>query len=51
MESGAGTVYQCVYRVRLRDPESAPDLLSTLRGAKPIQFVNLLVDPEHEEVA
>jgi len=51
MESGAGNVYQCVYRVRLRDPESAPDLLSTLREAKPIRFVNLLVDPEHEEVA
>lgn len=51
MEAGAGNVYQCVYRVRLRDPEAAPDLLSTLRTAKPIRYVNLLVDPEHEEVA
>lgn len=51
MEVGAGPVYQCVYRVRLRDPEAAPNLLNTLRNNRPVRFVNLLVDPEHEEVA
>lgn len=44
-------VYQCVYKLRLKNPDSAADLVTTLRENYLVQFVNLLVNPEEEEVA
>jgi hypothetical protein len=50
--TGEGTpTYQCVYKVRLRDPERAPDMVSALRSSGPIQAVHLLIEQESEEVA
>lgn len=45
-----GRAFQCVYKIRLRSPENAPALLNALRESTPVKFVNLLVDPEREEV-
>lgn len=50
-ESGGPQVYQCVYKIRLRSPDAAPDLVATLRGSGPIRGVHLLLEQENEEVA
>ncbi len=44
-------ICQCAYRIRLRDPETGPDLVSALKGAAGISMVHLLVEQEYEEVA
>ena len=49
-EPGREAVCQCAYKVRLRDPEQGPDLVSALKSAFRIEGVQLLVDLEHEEV-
>lgn len=51
MDPQGGRVYQCVYKVRLRNPDNAPALVNALRASGPVRFVNLLVDPEREEVS
>jgi hypothetical protein len=43
--------YQCVYKVRLRDPERAPDMVSALQASGLIHAVHLLVEQDNEEVA
>lgn len=48
--SEGGRAIQCVYKIRLRNPENAPALINALRACGPVRFVNLLVDPEREEV-
>jgi hypothetical protein len=47
--NGAG-VLQCVFKLRLRNPEDGAMLVRTLRSSETVRFVNLLVDPEREEV-
>jgi hypothetical protein len=46
-----GRLFQCVYRVRLRDRDRSADMLSELRRSSPIEAVHLLVEQENEEVA
>lgn len=45
------SIFQCVYKIRLRDPRTAEEMVSMLRGAEPVRAVHLLVDQENEEVA
>ncbi|MCK4660097.1 MAG: MgtC/SapB family protein [Phycisphaerae bacterium] len=44
-------VCQCAYKVRLRDPEQAPDLVSALKKAFRIDTIHLLVEQDFEEVS
>ena len=46
-----GKTFQCVYKVRLRDPAKAANFISALQENPKISAVHLLVDQEHEEVA
>ncbi len=46
-----GRALQFVYKLRLKNPEKAPALLDALRACGPVRLVNLLVDPEREEVS
>lgn len=46
-----GPTYQCMYKIRLRDPALGADLVSALKADCPIGAVHLLVDQENEEVA
>ncbi len=48
---GAEADVQCVYRVRLRDPERAGEFVSQLRDSLRVEAVHLLVDQENEEVS
>jgi hypothetical protein len=43
--------YQCTYKLRLRRPEWATDLLTDLKGVCGADTVHLLVEQEYEEVA
>ena len=43
--------YQCAYKVRLRDPDQGPDLVSAMKESFQIEAIHLLVDQEHEEVS
>jgi hypothetical protein len=47
----AEPTYQYAYKVRLRDPEQGPDLVSALKTSFGVHAIHLLVDQEHEDVA
>ena len=42
---------QCAYKIRLRDPERGPDLVSALKRTFQIVAIHLLVEQEYEEIA
>ncbi len=42
---------QCAYRIRLRDPEQGPDLVSALKEMLRIDAIHLLAEQEYEDVA
>lgn len=46
-----GRLFQCVYRVRLRDRGRSADMVSELRRTSPVEAVHLLIEQENEEVA
>ena len=48
--SDGAAACQCTYKVRLRDPERAPDLVAALKQDCQTEAVQLLVDMGHEEV-
>jgi len=50
-EAGGVQRYQYTYKLRLRRPERAADLVSDLRTSLDTTAVHLLVDQEHEEVS
>ena len=50
-DPGGESMCQCGYKVRLRDPERGPDLVSALKRSFGIDAVHLLVEQENEEVA
>ena len=41
---------ECAYKIRLRNPDLAPDLVSELKGIFGLSSVHLLVERENEEV-
>jgi hypothetical protein len=45
-----GSMCQCAYKVRLRDPGQGPGLVEALKSAFRIEAIHLLVEREHEEV-
>ena len=49
-DAGGDPVCQCGYKVRLRDRERGPDLVSALKGSFRIDAVHLLVEQENEDV-
>jgi uncharacterized membrane protein YhiD involved in acid resistance len=49
-DPGREPMCQCSYKVRLRDPEQGPDLVSALKSTLQIEAVHLLVEQEHEEI-
>ncbi len=48
---GGEPIYQYAYKIRLRDVDRGPDLVSEMRESFRIEAVHLLVDQEHEEVS
>ena len=46
-----GRLFQCVYRIRLRDRDLSADMVAELRRSSPIEAVHLVVEQENEEVA
>lgn len=50
IDANEPAAYQYVYKIRLRDPESGPNLVAALRSAFTIDAVHLLVQQENEEV-
>lgn len=42
---------QCAYKIRLRDPERGPDLVSALKDMFRIDAIHLLIEQQYEEVA
>ncbi len=51
MTPDGAAMLQCVFRLRLKNPNDGAELVRTLRSSEPVRFVNLLVDPEREEVS
>ena len=49
-DAGGDPVCQCGYKVRLRDRERGPDLVSALKRSFRIDAVHLLVEQENEDV-
>jgi hypothetical protein len=42
---------QCAYKIRLREPEEGPDLVSALKRMFRTEAIHLLIEQEYEEVA
>lgn len=48
---GGAAMCQCAYKIRLRDPAQAGDMIAALKSAFRVEAVHLLVEQEYEEVA